>query len=224
MKKSFEVTRIDLVKSSNIKLVAFHNNTTFVQFKNDTLYTYAGTKKEDYDALVNAKSVGAHLNSAIKGKFEYEKVEYDLVLPIKEITLLEKINNDIKNYTKEKNTIRANVLKLVKAELLNNEKAKKPIDELKVVSSYHKKLKKSVEFFQGTIAEDLVNEIKVIEEFLPKEMSDSELVNFIGMCFKVHEYENLTIGEIIGKIKKASGSSNSKLIASEVKKHKDLQG
>jgi len=226
MKKSFEVTRIDVVKSSMIKLVAFHEDTTFVQFKNDTVYSYSGTKKEDYDALIKAKSVGVHLNSAIKGNFEYEKVDYELkVKEEKPLSLLEQVNNSIKTALKSKESLRANVLKLVKSELLNNEKAKKPISELKVVSGYHKKLKKSLEFFKGDLATDLENEISIIEEFLPKEMSDGELIKFIDTCFQVHiNYEDLTIGEIIGKIKKATGSSNGQLIASEVKKHKDLQG
>jgi hypothetical protein len=63
-----------------IKLVAFHDDITFVQFKNDTVYSYTGTKEEDYEALIKAKSVGIHLNSIIKGNFEYEKVDYELTV------------------------------------------------------------------------------------------------------------------------------------------------
>ena len=94
MKKEFEVTRIDLVKSSMIKLVAFHEDTTFVQFKNDTIYSYVGTNKEDYNNLINAKSVGAHLNSTIKGNFEYAKFEYDL--KVKTPTPLDEVGGNIK--------------------------------------------------------------------------------------------------------------------------------
>ena len=144
MKKSFKVSRIDVVKSSNIKLVAFHNDTTFVQFKNDSMYSYKGTKKEDYEALIKAKSVGAHLNSAIKGNFEYEKVDYEL-------------------------------------------------------------------------------NVFVPQTVTPKQMSDDELVKFINDCFDIHlHYEDLTVDEIVSRIKKGSGSNNGSLIALEVKKHRKL--
>jgi len=93
MNKPFEVTELKKVESSNISQIGFHDNVTFVEFKNGAVYSYAGTKKEDYESLVNAKSVGAHLNSEIKGKFEYEKVEYDLKLKSTE----EVINNELKD-------------------------------------------------------------------------------------------------------------------------------
>ena len=225
MSKKFELTELRKVESSNISQVGFHDNSIFVEFKNGTTYEYLETSKEDYSNLVGAKSVGKHLNTEIKGNFDCNKVDYDLILPIKEITLLEKISQDIIIAMKNRVTVRSNTLKLLKSELLNNQKSKKPINDLKVLKSYHKKLKKSLDFFEGVVAQDLNAEISILEEYLPKEMSDTELVEFINTCFNVHlNYENLTSGEIIGKIKKASGSSNGKLIMSEVNKHVELRG
>lgn len=226
--KTLEVTNLTKVESSNIDLVAFNNNTTFVQFKNGGIYSYADTSKEVFDALLNAKSVGKHLNTAIKGNFEYAKVE-DSVLKLKvdkPLTLLEQINNRLNTIKKseEREVYEIKALTLLKSELINNTKAKKPQDELKLTQGYHKSLLKTAEVYRtnGALAHErqFLNEAGFVAQFLPKQMTDDEVVNFISMAFKIHDYEGLGMGEIIGKIKNGIGdkTSNGKLIASEVKK------
>ena len=135
------------------------------------------------------------------------------------MSLLKKLNKSILIAKKGGNMPRANALNLLKAELINNEKASKPKPELTVAQKYRKKLVKSLKFYgNDEKGRELRQEIEFIDEILPQEMSDEEVVKIIDMCFKVHDYEELTIGEVIGKLKNAINTSNGKLIADEVKK------
>ena len=57
------------VTSSNITSVAHKGSVLHVRFKNGGLYEYQGISKDDFNDLVNAESVGRHLNQmGIKGK------------------------------------------------------------------------------------------------------------------------------------------------------------
>ena len=56
------------VKSSNIDSVGFSNGVMEIKFKNGGTYQYTGVTKDSFNELVNAKSVGKHLNSmGLKG-------------------------------------------------------------------------------------------------------------------------------------------------------------
>lgn len=135
------------------------------------------------------------------------------------MSLLKKLNKSIIIAKKGGNKPRANALVLLKSELLNNEKDKKPKDELVVAKSYKKKLEKSLDLYKNTDQYfELKNEIVFIEEALPEEMSDEEVVKMIDLCFKTHDYEGLHMGQIISKLRGALNTSNGKLIAEEVKK------
>lgn len=236
MGNEIEVTELEKVESSNINLVAFDGKSTFVEFKNGTLYSYEGTSKKDFEALRDAESVGRYLNAKIKGKFNYtkmegyslKKIEVEKPTPISDLTLPESVDKAIKASMKAKTPNRTSALKLLKAEFLNNSKSKKPLEDVKVLTSYVKKLQKSIDTYleTGHHPKGIAFELGVVSEFLPPQMSDEEVKKFVKSCFNVHlHYENLSVGEIIGKIKKAIGdqTSNTKLIADEVKKFKEMQ-
>lgn len=229
--KTVEVTDLKKVESSNIETVAFDGKNAFVQFKNGSLYSYADVGKGEYEALRDAKSVGKHLNTRIKGTFDFSKVENGVLKKINikkpiEITLLDNVNKILLELRKTGSTSEAKCLTLLKSELINNSKAKKQQDQLKVVQAFHKTLLKAAQTYEDsgadTHAEQFRLEAGFVEQFLPKQMSNDEVVIFIETCFLVHlNYENLTMGQIIGKIKKAIGdkTSNGQLIAQEVKRN-----
>lgn len=142
------------------------------------------------------------------------------------MNILDQINKRLDDLKKESDGVyEKKALILLKSDLINNTKAKKPQSELKIAQAYHKSLLKTADVYAQNGAkaheEQFKKEAKYIEKLLPKQMSDDEVVKFIDTCFKVHDYEGLKMGEIIGKIKKGLGdsSSNGKLIAQEVKKH-----
>jgi len=95
--------------------------------------------------------------------------------------LKDKIQDDIKTAMKAKDAARLSVLRMVMAEIKNqqaqvNLREELPEDEvLKVVASYQKKLSKSLEDYpSGDARNALLAEIKVVEEYLPKKASEAE--------------------------------------------------
>jgi len=142
------------------------------------------------------------------------------------MTILEQVNKKINEIRKTSDPFRVKALIMFKADLIDNTKAKKPQNELKVALAHHKSILKTIQVYRDNNchahADQFTKDASYVAEFLPKQMSDEEVVSFIEQCFNVHiEYENLTMGEIIGKIKKAIGdnTSNGKLIAQEVKRN-----
>lgn len=64
------------VTSSNIKSIGYDSAGKLleVEFMNGGVYVYKDVPPEEHQALMAAKSVGAHLASKIKGLFETEMV------------------------------------------------------------------------------------------------------------------------------------------------------
>lgn len=97
--------------------------------------------------------------------------------------LKEKLLEDLKQSMKEKNTNRKNVVQMVRAGILQVEKDKGiqlgDAQVLEIIAKELKKRKDSLADFEKANREDLINqvneEISVLEEYLPKQLSDEEL-------------------------------------------------
>ncbi len=97
--------------------------------------------------------------------------------------LKEKLMEDLKNSMKEKNTIRKNVIQMVRAAILQIEKDKGiEVDDNKILEIIAKEVKTrndSLADFEKGGREDLVNqakeEISILTEYLPKQLSKDEL-------------------------------------------------
>lgn len=97
--------------------------------------------------------------------------------------LKEKLLEDLKQSMKEKNTNRKNVVQMVRAGILQVEKDKgiqlEDAQVLEIIAKELKKRKDSLADFKKANREDLINqvneEISVLEEYLPKQLSDEEL-------------------------------------------------
>ena len=97
--------------------------------------------------------------------------------------LKEKLLEDLKQSMKEKNANRKNVVQMVRAGILQVEKDKgiqlEDAQVLEIIAKELKKRKDSLADFKKANREDLINqvneEISVLEEYLPKQLSDEEL-------------------------------------------------
>lgn len=97
--------------------------------------------------------------------------------------LKEKLLEDLKNSMKEKNILRKNVIQMVRAAILQVEKDKNITvsDEqiIQIMAKEVKTRKDSLEDYQKGGRQDLVDqtkqEIQIIEEYLPKQLSKEEL-------------------------------------------------
>lgn len=65
------------VSSSNIESVGYdeQNQLVYVRFINGTLYIYKEVPKYEYEALLNAPSIGSYLHRNYKNIYTYERIE-----------------------------------------------------------------------------------------------------------------------------------------------------
>jgi uncharacterized protein YqeY len=96
------------------------------------------------------------------------------------LKIAEKLHEEMKTAMRGKNAKRLSVIRMLMSELKNEDKAtgKKRTEE-EVCFAYHKKLIKAVDLFPEDKRAELKDEIKIVEEFLPKLMSKDEVIAFI---------------------------------------------
>jgi uncharacterized protein YqeY len=97
------------------------------------------------------------------------------------MTLMERVNEDIKTAMKARQQERLDALRMLKAEYIKNNTSTKPTDELSVTVSHAKRLMDSLEMYTaGTEAhEKILKEYAILKEYLPSEMSESEVIKLI---------------------------------------------
>lgn len=123
--------------------------------------------------------------------------------------LKEKLLEDLKNSMKEKNTLRKNVIQMVRAAILQVEKDKniQLEDEqiIEIMAKEAKKRKDSISDYEKGGREDLVenikSEIKIIEEYLPEQLTEEELTTIITEIIKEVEATSM---KDMGKVMKAA--------------------
>ncbi len=83
------------------------------------------------------------------------------------------MNEKIVEAIKNGNTKELAVYRLIKAEFIKNEHAKKPVTEIEVLQKMAKEREKAIEIYETTNRKDLLEneqyELSIIKTFLPKE-------------------------------------------------------
>ena len=148
------------------------------------------------------------------------------------MNLLEKIETDLKNAMKASDSIRAGTLKMLKSDMAY-EKAKtgkELTDEqmLEVVSRSAKRRRESIKEFQKGNRQDLVdsetNELAIVEEYLPQQMSEDEIERHIASKLAtigavMPKDMGRIMGEIMKELKgKADGSVVKSILSKKIEK------
>ena len=123
--------------------------------------------------------------------------------------LKEKLLEDLKECMKTKNVIRKNVIQMVRAAILQVEKDKKVVLEdeqiIDIIAKESKKRKDSLADFEKSGREDIVagikEEIEVLAEYLPKQLSVEELEEILK---QIIQEENATSMKDMGKVMKSA--------------------
>ncbi len=123
--------------------------------------------------------------------------------------LKEKLLEDLKNSMKDKNVIRKNVIQMVRAAILQIEKDKQIElnDEqiIEIIAKESKKRKDSLADYEKSGREDLISqineEIEVLQEYLPKQLTQEELEENIKKI--IAQVEATSIKDM-GKVMKAA--------------------
>lgn len=142
--------------------------------------------------------------------------------------LKEKLLEDLKTAMKEKNINRKNTVQMVRASILQVEKDKKiELNDdqiLEVIAKEFKKRNDSLADYEKSGREDLINQIKeemaVLEEYLPKKLSEEELTEKIKVIISnVGATSMKDMGKIMKQAKEELGvTADGKMINEIVKK------
>lgn len=103
------------------------------------------------------------------------------------MSLKDKLADDLKSAMKEKNTVRKNVVQMVRAGVLQIEKDKKiTLDDdgvLEVIAKQLKQRRDSLPDYEKSGREDLISELKsemdVLMEYLPEQLTREELEEIV---------------------------------------------
>ena len=123
--------------------------------------------------------------------------------------LKEKLMSDLKEAMKEKQILRKNVVQMIRAAILQVEKDKqRELDDnqvLEIIAKEAKKRKDSLADYEKSGRQDLIDqvkeEIKIISEYLPKQLSKEEITNIVKQV--ISETGATTIKDM-GRVMKAS--------------------
>lgn len=98
------------------------------------------------------------------------------------MSLMDEISNQIKDAMRAKDKVRLNVLRYIKKLFIENNTSKKPVAEQDIIISYAKKVKDSLSMYpEGTPQrEGIVAEVAVLSEFLPKQLTEEEVIAIIN--------------------------------------------
>lgn len=120
--------------------------------------------------------------------------------------LFEKIQSDMYRAMKAKDAVKSKTLRVALAKLKDKKIAKRDdlseSEELKVLQSIAKQHKESITMFKNGGRDDLVeqetNELHIIEQYLPKMMTDNEIRNIVKISVAEAGAQSLSdIGKVM---------------------------
>ena len=142
----------------------------------------------------------------------------------------EKINESIKDSMKEKNSLRLDSLRAIKSAILiekTKSGSKDQIEEsvvLKILQKMVKQRNDSAKIYleqnRKELAEVEISQANIISEFLPTQLSESELSEIIDKVIEEVGAESMKdMGKVISKVnERVSGQAEGRVIAEIVKK------
>ncbi|MCG1022329.1 GatB/YqeY domain-containing protein [Sutcliffiella horikoshii] len=145
------------------------------------------------------------------------------------MSLLERLNTDIKQAMKDKDKEKLSVLRMVKSSI-QNESIKHGRDlseeeELTVLSRELKQRKDSLQEFDKAGREDLVHklqgEIAIVEHYMPEQLSEEELSAIIQQTVAdVNASSKADMGKVMGALMpKVKGKADGSLVNKLVQQH-----
>lgn len=143
------------------------------------------------------------------------------------MTLLDTINNDMKNYMKEKDSFSLGVVRMVKGaiqlESINKKKELTDEEIISVISKQIKMRKDSIVEFEKGNRQDLVEqnkkEIEILNKYMPEQLSMEEINKIIDEAFllikpTISKEQGLIMKEITPKLK---GRADMSLVSGIIK-------
>lgn len=145
------------------------------------------------------------------------------------MSLKEQLFNDLKTAMKEKDSLKKEVIQIVRAGVLQIEKDNKieNLDDdsvLSVISKEIKKINDVMPDFEKAGRQDLVDEankkIELLKAYLPEQLSEAEIEEIIAETIKEVAAQSIRdMGKVMGSVTaKTKGKADNKLVSTIVKK------
>ena len=130
------------------------------------------------------------------------------------MNLKERITEELKCAMKAQDKLRTSVLRMILADIKIADTSGKPkdqIDYIEVVRGYYKKLKKSREEYERLHlpekVKELDGEIAIVEEYLPKQLSDDEVKKIVNEVIETNKFTAKEMGVAMNLIMGKHGST-----------------
>ena len=145
------------------------------------------------------------------------------------MSLKEQLFNDLKTAMKEKDTVRKEVIQIVRAGILQIEKDEK-IDNLDddsvltVISKEIKKINDVMPDFEKAQRQDLIDEadkkIELLKAYLPEQLSEAEIEEIVRETIKDVDAKSMRdMGKVMGVVTaKTKGKADNKIVSDVVKR------
>jgi len=134
----------------------------------------------------------------------------------------ERITKEIKDAMKSGDKLRVSVLRMVLADIINVEKSGKDFKHIDVIKGYAKKLKKTIEEYERLHIKDKIDsyneELTIVEEFLPKQMSDEELETVVTELIELEMPKDIgsAMKIVMGKYKDIADGKKVQALVKEI--------
>lgn len=129
------------------------------------------------------------------------------------MSVKERVIEDLKSAMKAQDKLRTSVLRMILADIRIADTSGKPKDQIdyaEVVRGYHKKLKKTWEEYERLNlpekVKELDGEIAIVEEYLPKQLSNDEIRKIVEEVIKANNYTAKEMGVAMKQIMSKHGS------------------
>lgn len=143
------------------------------------------------------------------------------------MSLKEDLMKDLKEAMQVKDTLRKDTITMLRAAILQTEKdSQKELSEQEmevIVSKEVKKRRESIADYERggrqDIIENINKEMKILEKYLPEQLSENEITAIVRGAIKDTGAEGLKdMGKVMGKIKdKTTGKADGKIVSDIVK-------
>ncbi|WP_028391852.1 GatB/YqeY domain-containing protein [Bacillus cihuensis] len=145
------------------------------------------------------------------------------------MSLLERLNNDMKQAMKNKEKDKLSVIRMLKSSLQNEELKKREVltddEELTVLSRELKQRKDSLQEFENAGRIDLVDkvrtEIDYVEAYMPEQLSEEEISEIVKNTIEeVNASSKTDMGRVMGALMpKVKGKADGSLVNKLVQQH-----
>ncbi|MCP4266265.1 MAG: GatB/YqeY domain-containing protein [Candidatus Brocadiaceae bacterium] len=134
----------------------------------------------------------------------------------------ERITKELKDAMKSKDKLKVSVLRMLLADIINVEKSGKEFKDIDIIRGYAKKLKKAIEEYERLQiikeVDSCKEELKIVEEFLPKQLSDEELLKLVTELIELEKPADIgsAMKIVMGKYKDIADGKKVQVLVKEI--------